>query len=452
MNIYLLFIIFTNILLVSGIIPIQECKDLINFLGKDTTNFDCCNFSYVVCDPSHSYITELELHLQEITGSMQNFMNLFPHLVHLNVGNNNFSGNLVIPDDTKLQTLYGYRNNFSGSLIIPENINLEILGVSENNFSGNFVIPQNSQLKEIYIYENNFSGDLIVPENSKLTKLDAHGNRFTGSLIIPDDCNVSNTNFKCYTNNNPSINFSLIGGNSVNGLDKCIIETPVNNKTINNGPDDDSGGEEESNHIVLYIILPIVFVVLLIGLFIFGYRRNAKNNKQNSKAVSTSNSINKRNSDSIMKEKKRENNGGESVINAENLKSLDITEGSANLHKRNIFPQPHSTINLIDEQSSKSTDNSMDDEEKEKEMTVDISQVILSLDSRDPKESLSEHKKLEGKMENIEIPTLDKIDHGSEEPDVIYQNNTITERNLPPPPSYFEAIGLTRYQNPNDFS
>jgi len=59
MNIYLLFIIFTNILLVSGIIPIQECKDLINFLGKDTTNFDCCNFSYVVCDPSHSYITEL---------------------------------------------------------------------------------------------------------------------------------------------------------------------------------------------------------------------------------------------------------------------------------------------------------------------------------------------------------------------------------------------------------
>jgi len=57
-----LFLLLCNIVLVFCLEPIQDCKNLDNFIeksSKDYNNFECCQSNSVKCNESQSSIVEL---------------------------------------------------------------------------------------------------------------------------------------------------------------------------------------------------------------------------------------------------------------------------------------------------------------------------------------------------------------------------------------------------------
>ncbi|KAL6592234.1 RNI-like protein [Neocallimastix sp. 'constans'] len=118
------------------------------------------------------------------------------NLIELDVNWNELTGNLIIPENSNLKYLnkyikkYASGNKLTGNLIIPENSNLERLIIRNNQLIGELIIPENYNLKELCISNNQLSGKLSIPENSNLIELDVSNNQLTGNLIIPENSNL----------------------------------------------------------------------------------------------------------------------------------------------------------------------------------------------------------------------------------------------------------------------
>ncbi|MFQ6658751.1 hypothetical protein Gotur_027878, partial [Gossypium turneri] len=112
-----------------------------------------------------------------------------PSLREINLGNNNFYGNLPrwIGNVSFLERLALSQNDFKGSIPMEFcNLNdLEYLDLSENNLFGS--IPScfsSPSIKYVHLHENRLSGPLPIAfyNSSSLVTLDLRGNNLTGSI------------------------------------------------------------------------------------------------------------------------------------------------------------------------------------------------------------------------------------------------------------------------------
>lgn len=122
-------------------------------------------------------------HHKKFTGGLDLSKAIFLEEIEtLAFGQNEFSGNIVLPESLKIiGDRAFYSNKFSGGLILP--INIESIGVkafNSNNFNGSLIF-ETRKLKIIEygtFGENHFSGNLFIPYSITLIKKEAFKRAF----------------------------------------------------------------------------------------------------------------------------------------------------------------------------------------------------------------------------------------------------------------------------------
>nr|AYN74356.1 brassinosteroid insensitive 1 [Eucommia ulmoides] len=177
----------------SGPIPSLPNGGVLKFLslsGNDFHGFIPSRLAGDLC----SGLVELDLSLNNLSGSLPESFSSCSALEHMKISRNNFSGELPIDTLLKLsnlKTLDLSFNKFVGS--VPDSLskltNLETLDVSSNNLSelipsGICQDPRNS-LQVLYLQNNGFTGPIpaTLSNCSKLISLDLSFNFLNG--IIP---------------------------------------------------------------------------------------------------------------------------------------------------------------------------------------------------------------------------------------------------------------------------
>ncbi|RHN51044.1 putative protein kinase RLK-Pelle-LRR-XII-1 family [Medicago truncatula] len=165
-------------------------SDPYNALESWNSSIHFCKWHGITCSPMHERVTELSLKRYQLHGSLSPHVCNLTFLETLDIGDNNFFGE--IPQDLgqllHLQHLILTNNSFVGE--IPTNLtycsNLKLLYLNGNHLIGKIPTEFGSlkKLQSMFVRNNNLTGGIpsFIGNLSSLTRLSVSENNFEGDI------------------------------------------------------------------------------------------------------------------------------------------------------------------------------------------------------------------------------------------------------------------------------
>ncbi|KEH25870.1 LRR receptor-like kinase [Medicago truncatula] len=165
-------------------------SDPYNALESWNSSIHFCKWQGITCSPMHERVTELSLKRYQLHGSLSPHVCNLTFLKTLDIGDNNFLGE--IPQELgqllHLQRLSLSNNSFVGE--IPTNLtycsNLKLLFLNGNHLNGKIPTEIGSlkKLQRMTVWRNKLTGGIpsFIGNLSSLTRLSASRNNFEGDI------------------------------------------------------------------------------------------------------------------------------------------------------------------------------------------------------------------------------------------------------------------------------
>jgi len=165
-------------------------SDPYNALESWNSSIHFCKWQGITCSPMHERVTELSLERYQLHGSLSPHVSNLTFLKTLDIGDNNFFGE--IPQELgkllHLQQLFLSNNSFLGE--IPTNLtycsNLKLLFLNGNHLIGKMPteIGSSKKLQAMTVKNNNLTGGIpsFIGNLSSLTRLSVSESNFEGDI------------------------------------------------------------------------------------------------------------------------------------------------------------------------------------------------------------------------------------------------------------------------------